>query len=351
MPPTPPTPSTPPLAPLTLPDDGRRPTGVVCLGHALVDRLAEATEDVVVSAGLEIGAMTLVDADAASIIEKSHEPWREVAGGSAANTAAGIASLGGSAAFAGSVGADEAGRRYVADLEAAGVRCVAPAVTSGEPSGVCHVFVSPGGDRSMATYLGAGALLGPAAIEAVGVERASILYVEGYLLDAPMARAALTRAIEVAGSAGTLLSLSLSDPFVVERHHEAVRDLLRDGAVDVLFGNHEELLALTGSADLHGALERLTLMAPGLLGFVTRGAAGSVVFQGDARADVLAAPVPEVVDTTGAGDLYAAGVLFGLTNGRDPAAAAEIGSLAAAEVIGHFGARPEVRLADLLGGR
>ncbi len=335
------------LPALRLPDGGARSRAVICLGHALVDRLAEASDEVVVSAGIEIGAMTLVDADGAAVIEKSHDPWQEVAGGSAANTAAGIASLGGSAAFAGSVGADEAGRRYVSDLEEAGVRVVAPAA-SGEPTGVCHVFVTPGGDRSMATYLGAAALLSPHVVDAAGVEQASVAYLEGYLLDAPMATDAVSRVVELAKQAGTLLSLSLSDPFVVERHHDAIRDLLRSGTVDILFGNAEEVLALTGSAELPIALERLALTAPEVLGFVTRGAAGSVVFRGDLRAEVGAAPVPTVLDTTGAGDLYAAGVLFGLTDGRDPAASAWIGSLAAGEVIGHFGARPKVRLSELL---
>lgn len=323
----------------------------MCLGHALVDRLAEAPPGVIRAAGIELGAMTLVDGEAAAVIEKSLDHWEEVAGGSAANTAVGIASFGGSAAFAGSVGDDAAGARYVADLEAAGVRCVARPVTTGEPTGVSHVLVAPGGERSMATSLSAAASLSPAAVDEVGVDRAVVVYVEGYLLDAPTAAAALDRAIERAVTASTLVALSLSDPFVVDRHRDRILALLGSGAVDIVFGNEDEACSLTGESSLDAAVAALVAAGKeGLIGYVTCGAAGSVVASGAARAEVPASRVGEVVDTTGAGDLFAAGALFGLTSGRDPAAAASIGSLAAAEVITHLGARPRARLADLLPG-
>ncbi len=181
---------------IDLPDNGARATDVVCVGNALVDRLAEATTEIVASAGIEVGAMTLVDRGKAAEIEHAYDSWEEVAGGSAANTATGIASLGGSPAFAGSVGADEAGRRYVADLEANAVRCVAHTVTSGSPTGVCHVLVGEDGGRSMATFLGASVELAPSVVEAVGISGALVVYVEGYLLDAPPAASALARTVE-----------------------------------------------------------------------------------------------------------------------------------------------------------
>ncbi len=336
------------IPPPVLPDGGRRPLAVVCLGHALVDRLAEAPPGVVSAAGLELGAMTLVGAEAARVIEQQWDHWQEVAGGSAANTAAGVASLGGSAAFVGSIGADEAGRRYVADLEAAGVRCVAHPAGEGSQTGLCHVLVGADGTRSMATSLGAAAEISPAAVEEAGIGQASVVYIEGYLLDAPPAASALSKAVELARGAGTLVSLSLSDPFVVERHRDAILGLVEGGEVDVLFGNEEEARSLAGVASLEEAVE--ALRRPGLLALVTRGAEGSVAVSADALVETAAEPVSEVVDTTGAGDLFAAGVLYGLTSGRDAAAAARVGSLAASEIIGHFGARPLADLAEIVAG-
>lgn len=300
------------------------------------------------AAGIEPGAMTLVDAAGAETISHACEAWEEVAGGSAANTAAGIASLGGSVAFAGSIGADLLGRRYVTDLESAGVRCVAHPLAGEEPTGVCHVLVAPDGERSMATLLGAAGHLSPAAVEEVGLGEASIVYLEGYLLDA-QAAAAVARAIELAHEAGTIVALSLSDPFVVERHKEALLDLVNGGTVGLLFGNEEELSMLSGRTDLDEAMSALA--RPGLLGFVTRGSAGSVVWSGDERSEIEPDVVEEVVDTTGAGDLYAAGVLFGLVTGETPRGAGRLGSLAAAEAISHLGARPRTELAALLASR
>ncbi len=336
------------IPPLVLPDGGRRPLGVVCLGHALVDRLAEAPPEVVAAAGLELGAMTLVEAATARVIEQQWDHWQEVAGGSAANTAAGIASLGGSAAFVGSIGADAAGRRYIADLEAAGVRCVAHPAGDGSQTGLCHVLVGADGTRSMATSLGAAGELSPAAVEEAGIAGASVVYIEGYLLDAPPAASALAKAVELARGAGTLVSLSLSDPFVVERHREAILELVEGGEVDVLFGNEEEARSLTGAASLGEAVE--ALRRPGLLALVTRGAAGSVAVSAEALVETPAEPVAAVGDTTGAGDLFAAGALHALTSGGDAAAAARVGSLAASEIISHFGARPRADLAALVAG-
>lgn len=320
---------------------------VVCVGNALVDRFAHTDGDVVVAAGLEPGAMTLIGADEALSIEGSYDGWAEVAGGSAANTAAGIASLGGAVGFVGAVGADGAGERYVANLERAGVRCAAHPVRTGTPTGVCHVFVDEGGGRTMATFLGACGDISPAAVDEGGVDRALVVYLEGYLLDAPNAAAALERAIEVAKASGTLVALSLSDPFVVERHHERVLGLVREGTVDLLLGNEDEAFELTGERSIEAVAARLA--RPGFSFVVTLGSRGSAVITPEGAEAVDAPAVEQVVDTTGAGDLFAAGVLRGLTNGMAPRGCLELGSIAAGEVISHIGARPLVSLAALSG--
>lgn len=323
-------------------------TDVICLGHALVDRLCEASGSEISAAGLAPGAMTLVDSATAQGLESSVASWHEVAGGSAANTASGLASLGAVVAFAGSIGPDDAGRRYIDDLEAAGVRCVAHESSGSEATGVCHVFIAPDGSRTMATHLGAAGDLSPAAVEEVGVPEAGCVYVEGYLLDAPAASEAVSRAIELAHRAGTKVALSLSDPFVVERHRSTVVDMLAGEKIDILFGNEDEVLAVSGAGTLDEALSWLE--RPGLASFVTRGASGSVALSAEGRISVPASFVERVVDTTGAGDLFAAGALFALARRWGARRALEIGSLAAAEIISHVGARPEKSLAELLLG-
>jgi sugar/nucleoside kinase (ribokinase family) len=320
---------------------GGRPRDVLCLGHALVDRLAYVDDEAVEEARLEHGVMVLVDAERAAEIERSFTGWLQDAGGSAANTAAGIASLGGRPAFVGAVGRDEAGSWYAGDLGSVGVECTVQAVSSGLPTGVCHVLVTPAGERSMATSLGASSSVDPSAVEAAGVDRADVLYVEGYLLDAEAVRA-VERAIEIARDSGTLIALSLSDPFVVSRHRDRIAELVFGGTVDLLFGNEEEIFGLTATAALEDAVT--ALQAPGRVAIVTRGAKGSVAVLPDDVVDVPAVEVDDVADTTGAGDLFAAGCLFALTTGRDPATALRVGSFASGEVIGHIGARPAVLL-------
>jgi len=320
---------------------GRRPLDVLCLGHALVDRLAYVNPDAVEQARLEHGVMVLVDGERAAEIENAFEGWLQVAGGSAANTAAGIASLGGRPAFVGAVGRDEAGEWYSGDLGAVGVECTVHTVSNEHSTGVCHVLVTPAGERSMATCLGASCFVEASAVEAVGVERAQVLYVEGYLLDAD-AVVAVERAIELARASSTLISLSLSDPFVVSRHRDRIAELVFGGTVDLLFGNEEEARGLTATASLAEAAE--ALRAPGRVAVITRGAAGSIAVLPDGIVEVPAVDVEDVADTTGAGDLFAAGVLYSLTSGRDPGTALQVGSFAAAEVISHIGARPAVLL-------
>lgn len=317
---------------------------VLCLGHALVDRLTHTGVAEVTAAGLEVGRMVLVDAARAREIGSRfpNSAWEQVAGGSAANTAVGVASLGGSPGFAGAVGDDELGAWYAGDLEAAGVRAAVPAVAGGS-TGVCHILISPGGERSMATSLGAAGELSLRTVTQIGPERAEVLYLEGYLLDASPAAAAVEGALASARASSTLVSLSLSDPFVVERHGEAIRRLLEGGGVDVVFGNEDEARGLTGAGSRREWTARLR--RPGGVSVITRGAEGAVAILPDGEIEIPAVGVDSVVDTTGAGDLFAAGVLYGLTHGSSPEESLRLGSLAAAEIISHLGARPEHRLA------
>jgi len=324
-------------------DATTRPVDVLCLGHALVDRLAHARpEDV--AGHMEPGAMTLVDGTRAAEIERALPGWAEAAGGSAANTAAGIASLGGRPAFAGAVGDDDAGAWYVEDLAAQGVRCTVDKVETGEATGVCHVLITPGGQRSMATHLGAAELLQADTVDRAGVAEAAAVYIEGYLLDAREARYALDRAIDLAARHRTAVALSMSDAFVVARHRERIVRLIDEGAVDVLFGNEEEALCLSGSDTLEGAVAWLE--QAGQRAVVTLGARGALVTSGGHREEIAAYPVDRVEDTTGAGDLFAAGCLFGVTRGLGWNRSLRLGAFAAAEVISHVGARPAVSLRD-----
>jgi sugar/nucleoside kinase (ribokinase family) len=324
-----------------------RPIDVLCLGHALVDRLVYATLEHVSAAGIDAGGMTLVDAERAGDIEDAFDGWEQVAGGCSANTAAGIASLGGRPAFAGAVGDDKPGSWYASDLEAAGVHCTVATVASGGPTGVCHVLISDGGNRSMATSLGAAGELAVETVERAQVSQAKIVYFEGYLLDPPLASAALTRAVELAHASSTLVSLSLSDPLVVDRHAARIRDLVFGGAVDLLFGNEEEAMMLTGASTRAEASSRLRRADSAAV--VTLGAAGAMVILPDDEVVIEADSVARVEDTTGAGDLFAAGCLYGLTHGLGPEASLRVGSFAAAEVISHLGARPAVSLREAAG--
>lgn len=288
--------------------------------------------------------MTLVDADRIAGIAGLVDRWLQVAGGSAANTAAGLASLGGRPAFVGSVGRDALGEGYDLDLGALGVRCVLSQSTSELGTGQCLVLVTSDSRRTMATNLGAGVAIDVEEVERAGVTSASAVYIEGYLLDSPGTFAAFERAIELAKSAGVLVALSLSDPFLVERHGAALGQLV-DSDVDVLFANEEEARSMTGAADLSGALQALT--RPGLTAAVTLGAQGAVLLGGGQRTWVEAQALEAVDDTTGAGDLFAAGVLHGIVRGASLETAGRLGALAAGEVISHLGAQPKLSLKSL----
>jgi sugar/nucleoside kinase (ribokinase family) len=328
-------------------DDLVSPRGpdAVCVGNAIVDWVSFVEPGTPERLGLRYGSMNLVDRAKADLIAEALPDGRQVSGGSAANTAAGIASLGGAPVFVGAVDDDQIGSGYAADLEAIGVGCALQ--VGGEVSygtGRCAVLVGPNAGRTMATYLGAAVTLGPQVLAGAGIERAGVVYLEGYLFDAPMAASALAEARAIAKRAGTRLAISLSDPFVVERHHDELARLIA-GVVDVLFCNEDEICALTGAADACAGAD--AVRREGLVAFVTCGKNGVWVVSSAERLEVPAMDVPEVVDTTGAGDLFAAGALFGLVKGASLELAASLGSLAAGEVISHAGARPEVSLAGL----
>jgi sugar/nucleoside kinase (ribokinase family) len=329
-----------PLRLAVRPDD---PGRIVCVGNALVDRITLSSIDAFTAAGLEAGAMTLVDADCAHAIERAEDEWVEVAGGSAANTAVALSRLRGQVSFVGAVGNDATGDRYADDLTAAGVRCILHRVDSGTPTGVCHVFVGDDGTRTMATLLGASGEIAPDVMGAAGIEEASVLYLEGYLLDAPGSASALEKACATAKRSGVLVALSLSDPFVVERHGEVIRAMVEAETVDLVFGNEEEAYGLSGERSLDGVAQLFS--RPDLVFVVTRGPGGAAVLSAGVVATVPASQVAEVVDTTGAGDAFAAGVLYGLLEGKEMLRSLVIGSVVAGEIISHIGARP---VGDLL---
>jgi sugar/nucleoside kinase (ribokinase family) len=292
--------------------------------------------------------MTLIDLAQAEAAQAAMLSPRHVSGGSVANTAVGLAELGGRAGYIGAVADDEAGHSYVEDLRAAGVSYEPTFSTSGEGdtlgTGRCVVLITDDADRTMGTYLGAASTLTPAGVPAAVVERASIVLLEGYLWDVPAAKEAMRHAAATSHGANGSVALSLSDPFCVDRHQREFLDLLLDD-IDILLGNEEEITMLFGAASYAKAIEAAG--ETGLLVVMTRGPQGSVVLTARGPEVVAAAPVENVVDTTGAGDLFASGLLYGLTHGMDPVESAQLGGICAAEIISHTGARPEADLRTL----
>ena len=319
---------------------------VVAIGNALVDVIASGDDSFLAEQGLVKGSMALVEPGEAERLYRAMGPAVEVSGGSAANTMAGLASLGSRAAFIGRVADDQLGEVFAHDLRAAGVAFDPGQMDHGAgPTGRSLIVVSPDAQRTMSTLLGAAAELGPADVDEALVAQAEITYLEGYLFDRPPAREAFEKAVAVAHGAGRRVAVSLSDSFCVARFRDEFLALVESGA-DVLFGNEEELRLLCGTDDPDDALAEVERYCP--LVVMTRGAAGSTVVAGGRHHHVEAVPVARVVDTTGAGDLYAAGFLHGLVRDLDPGVCARLGAAAAAEVISHLGARPETRLADLV---
>jgi len=318
---------------------------VVGIGNAIVDVIAHADEPFIAAQGFAKGSMNLIDAARAASLYETMGPAIESSGGSAGNTMAGIASLGGAGAYIGKVRDDQLGAVFRHDMTAIGVRYETPAATSGPATARCLIMVTPDGQRTMGTYLGACVELGPEDIDEALIAAALVTYLEGYLFDPPQAQAAFRRAAAIAHAADRDVALSLSDPFCVGRHRAAFRELI-EGEVDILFANEAEICSLYETEDFGEAA--MAVRGRVAIAVLTRSEAGSVILTGHSVDRVRAAPVARVVDTTGAGDLYAAGFLFGLTRRLPLPTCGKIGSLCAAEIISHVGARPEVALKGLV---
>jgi sugar/nucleoside kinase (ribokinase family) len=318
---------------------------VAGIGNAIVDVIVHADEAFLSAEGFAKGSMTLIDAARADVLYTKVGAAIESSGGSAGNTMAGIASLGGSGAYIGKVRDDLLGRVFRHDITAMGIRFETPPAADGPGTARCLVLVTGDGQRTMGTYLGACVDLGPGDIDPAIISAAQITYLEGYLFDPPRAQAAFRKAAEIAHRAGRQVALSLSDPFCVDRHRADFRALV-EGEVDILFANEHEICALYQTEDF--AKAAAAVRGHVAVAALTRSAAGSLVLLGDGpQYDVAAAPVARVVDTTGAGDLYAAGFLYGWTHGYELPRCGALGSLCAAEIISHVGARPGTALDGL----
>jgi adenosine kinase len=317
-------------------------TDVIGIGNAIVDVIARTEDDFLVKHDMRKGTMALIDEGRAAAIYDAMGPAVEISGGSAANTIVGVASLGARAAFVGKVKRDQLGGVFAHDIQAAGVGFATPAAASGPSTGRCYVLVTPDGERTMNTFLGAAQDLHPGDIDADAIASAGITYLEGYLWDPPHAKEAFLKAAKIAHGAERWVALTLSDVFCVDRHRGEFLDLIRSGAVDLVFANERELHSLYETADFDAALGGLRQDAR--LAVITRSEKGCLVATREETLAVPAIPVERVVDATGAGDLFAAGFLVGLARAADYRTAARLGALAAAEVIGHLGARPETSL-------
>lgn len=318
---------------------------VVGVGNAIVDVIATVDEEFIAEHSLAKGAMTLIDSDRASALYDSMPPGIEASGGSAANTMAGVASLGGVAAYIGKVRADQLGEVFAHDLRAAGVGFDVDPSPTGDPTARCLIQVTPDAERTMNTFLGISAVLAPEDIDEALVASAAITYCEGYLYDTDVAKAAIRRAMDVASEAGRTVSMTLSDSFCVDRHRREWLDLFSD-KVDLVFANESEITSLFETDDFDAAARMITDLVP--MAAITRSAKGSVVVTPDDTIVVPASFVEQVVDATGAGDLYASGFLHGIASGASLRRCAEMGSIAAGEIISHIGARPHVSLSSLI---
>jgi sugar/nucleoside kinase (ribokinase family) len=318
---------------------------VVGIGNAIVDILAHTDDGFLLREGLQKGSMTLIDAERSNALYEKIGPAVECSGGSAANTLAGIAALGGRAGYVGKVADDEFGKLFRHDIRAAGVAFETPAAPDGVPTARSLVLVTPDAQRTMNTYLGISVELGPEDVEPGVIADASITYLEGYLWDPPRAKEAFRQALAIAHQNGRRVALTLSDAFCVERYREEFLDLV-EGHVDILFANEAEITSLYQVTGFDEALQKVRGHCE--IAALTRSEKGAVIVSNDEIHIVDAADLGPVIDTTGAGDLFASGFLYGLTHGFDLARAGRLGALAAAEVISHLGARPEVPLAPFI---
>ena len=320
---------------------------VLAIGNAIVDVIADADDDFLAREGMHKGAMRLIDEGEAVRLYEAMGPGREASGGSAANTAAGIASLGLKAGFIGQLANDQLGAIFGHDIRSLGVEFdTAPRDDVGATAR-CLILVTPDAQRTMNTFLGAAQRLGPEAVDPAHVAEAQILYLEGYLWDPDEPRQAMHKAMDAAHASGTKVAFTLSDSFVVERHGADLMRLLDEGRIDILFANEAEITQLAGAADFDSAVARVASKVPTLV--ATRGEQGAVAVRSGERVEVPAETIERLVDTTGAGDLFAAGFLAGQARGLGLERSLKLGAIAAAEVIQHYGARPEADLKALAG--
>jgi sugar/nucleoside kinase (ribokinase family) len=323
-------------------------THVLAIGNALVDVITTAPAEFLSDRGIAKGSMRLIPADEAETLYAAMGAGREISGGSAANTVAGMAALGANPAFVGRVADDQLGAVFAHDIRASGVAFTTAKSTGGAPTGRCLIVVTPDGDRTMNTYLGACQELSEADLDADSVAAADILYLEGYLWDPPAPRAAMRKAIAVARANGRKVAFTLSDVFCVEGHRADFQELLA-GHVDLMFGNEHEVCALYQTQSLDAAMAELAKHA--CVAVVTRSSQGAVVLEGGRRHVIAGEKVAKVIDSTGAGDMFAGGFMAAMVDGRSLPDCARVGCLSAAEVIGHYGARPEVDLKALVKAR
>jgi sugar/nucleoside kinase (ribokinase family) len=318
---------------------------VTGIGNAIVDVISHASDEDLARLAMVKGSMALIGEERATSLYAQTGPAVEMSGGSVANSVAGVAALGGAAGYIGKVRNDQLGEVFAHDIRAVGVEFKTRAASEGPATARCLILVTKDGQRTMNTYLGACVDLGPEDIDEELLARSKVVYLEGYLWDPPRAKEAMLRAANIAHAKGRKVALSLSDAFCVERHRSEFKRLIHDH-VDILFANEAELLSLTEQSSFDAAKQAVRGMCQHAV--LTRGAEGAVVIADGEEYTVKAEPVERVVDTTGAGDMFAAGYLYGYTQGRSPADCARIGALCAAEVIGHYGARPEASLVELL---
>ena len=319
---------------------------IVAIGDAIVDVIATCDDDFLAARGLQKGSMRLLDPAEADELYEAMGPARETSGGSAANSMAGVAALGLNAGFIGQVADDQLGAIFAHDMQSLGVRFDTPPLEHGPPTGRCLILVTPDAQRTMNTSPGASHELSPAAIDEDMVRSAAVTFLEGYLWGPERPRAAMLRAAEIAHQAGRTVAFTLSESLCIPGRREGVQAMIDAGAIDLLFANEDEVQHLTGSGDLERAIGELSPKVATLV--VTRGAAGSLAVEDGRRAQIAAVPVERVVDTTGAGDLFAAGFLAARCRGHALQRCLEAGALAAAEIISHFGARPEADLKQLV---
>lgn len=324
---------------------GQSTIGLCAIGNAIVDVLANATDNFLEAEGISKGTMTLIDEERAVALYSKMGSAVESSGGSAANTVAGYASMGGKAGFMGKTRDDQLGAIFRHDMDALGVKFTTPAAKHGAATARCLVMVTPDAQRSMNTFLGAATEFGPDDLDPALIQSAAVTYLEGYLFDKPQAQLAFFQSVKIASQADRQIALTLSDPFCVHRHQDAFRDLIRSG-IDVVFANQNELMALTDTKDIAQAIAAVRGQCKLLVATMSENGAFICALDRD-PIHIKAEPIKRLVDTTGAGDQYAAGFLYGLTHGYDLPTCGKLGAVAAAEVISHFGPRPATSLAEL----